>query len=197
MIPNLILASKSFIRRKILEDAKVPFEYKDSRLDEEMVKHSLRAEGLSPAEQAHELAFLKAQKVSIGRPEFVLGADQILSLDGKAYDKASNMIEAKERLKEFRGKTHRLETSIVIVQNSKLIWRYDCAPKLKMRDFSDEFLDYYLEEAGDEILSSVGCYQLENIGAQLFDKIEGDYFSILGLPLIETMAFLRLHKMVK
>ena len=197
-IPTFILASQSKIRRQVLENAGIDFIPMNSNVDEENAKISMRELGLKPGEQAHELAKLKAQKLSKRHAEvFVLGCDQMLELDGEAFDKAASMDEARERLKHFRGKTHYLRNAIVIYKNGEFIWRYDAASKLVMRDFSDEFLDYYLQTAGEDILSSVGCYQLEGLGVQLFSEIDGDYFSILGLPLIPVLDFLRLHKVVK
>ena len=196
--PKIILASQSYIRRQLMDNAMVDYIAINSGVDEEMAKLSLRQEGVAPKYQAHELAKLKAQKLSQKNPnDFVIGADQMLCLGNEVFDKAQSMDEARQRLQYFRGKTHYLQNAVVIYRNNQLIWRLDTAPKLKMRDFSDEFLDHYLEKSGDKILSSVGCYQLEGMGLQLFEKIEGDYFAILGLPMIETLAFLRQHDMVK
>lgn len=195
--PNLILASTSAIRRKLLENAGIKFTARNSNLDEENAKIAMRAQQLSPANQAHELAFMKAKKVSLGNDDFVIGCDQILAMDGHVFDKANDMETARERLKELRGKAHVLETAIVIAKEGNLVWRYDASPRLIMRNFSDAFLDDYLIAAGEKILSSVGCYQLEGHGSQLFEKIEGDYFSILGLPLLQLLAYLRLHKIAE
>ena len=194
---KLILASSSAIRRKLLADAGVAFTARNSMLDEENAKIAMREQQLNPAQQAHELALLKAKKISKGNDNFVIGCDQILALNGQAFDKAHDMESAKERLKALRGKAHVLETAIVIAREGKLIWRYDASPRLIMRNFSDEFLDSYLNISGERILSSVGCYQLEGMGSQLFEKIDGDYFSILGLPLLELLAYLRLHKIAE
>lgn len=195
--PNLILASSSAIRQKLLASAGIKFTARNSNLDEENAKIAMRAQQLSPAKQAHELALLKAKKISNGNDDFVIGCDQILAMDGHAFDKANDMETARERLKALRGKAHVLETAIVIAKGGNLIWRYDASPRLVMRDFSDAFLDNYLMAAGEKVLSSVGCYQLEGHGCQLFEKIEGDYFSILGLPLLELLAYLRLHKIAE
>ncbi len=195
---DLILASGSKIRQKLLNEAGVEYKAITPMVDEENAKISLRAEGLSPSLQAHELAKLKAIKISQKYPQsFVIGCDQMLSLNNKAFDKAANMLEAKERLRIFSAKTHFLCNALVIYQNSNLVFRYDCSPKLKMRPISDEFIDFYLEQCGEEVLNSVGCYQLEGLGSQLFEKIEGDYFSILGLPLLELMSFLRENGLVR
>lgn len=193
-IPNLILASKSQIRAKLLLGAGVEFTAIASNVDEETAKIGMREQGLSPATQAHELAKIKAQKISAGNNNIVIGCDQILNFGGIAYDKANNLEQAKQRLKSFRGKTHSLENAVVIMQNGRLIWRSDKSANLTMHNFSDEFLDNYISRAMPSILHSVGCYELEGLGAQLFSKIEGDYFAILGLPLIELLAFLRQYK---
>lgn len=195
---NLILASKSASRRLILENAGVGFAAISSNVDEESAKESLREAGLKPSEQTHELAKLKAIKLSRNYPQaFIIACDQMLALDGEVYDKAQTMPEARERLKLFRGKTHYLHNGMVVYKSGEFIWRYDNSQKLKMRDFSDEFLENYLKSAGEQILDSVGCYQLEGLGAQLFDKIDGDFFSILGLPLLPLLEFLRNHKIVE
>lgn len=200
-MPNqtkIILASQSAIRKKLLENANIEFIAINSGVDEELAKISLRQMGIKPQDQAHELAKLKAQKISNKYPnDFVIGCDQMLALNDEVFDKANNLEEAKQRLLYFRGKTHSLCNSVVIYHNNALIWRMDSAPKLKMRDFSDDFLDHYLNICGEKILSSVGCYQLEGMGLQLFEEIKGDYFTILGLPLIETTNFLRLHNLVR
>jgi septum formation protein len=131
--------------------------------------------------------------VSNRRPEFVLGGDQMLDIDGQVLDKPKDMDEARAHLKLLRGREHKLVTAAVIARAGAPVWRHVEVPRLRMRAFSDAFLEHYLAEAGEGILSSVGAYQLEGLGAQLFERVEGDYFSVLGLPLLPLMAFLREH----
>ena len=141
-----------------------------------------------------EMAFAKASafEVSKSNPDkYIIGADQILGLDGKAFDKPASLEEAAARIKEFSGKPHILHTGICIVKNGEVIWRHIEMPRLTMRALTNAQIETYIEKSGSKILSSVGAYMLEDLGVQLFEKIEGDYFSILGLPLLPLLEFLR------
>ena len=191
MSDEIILASGSKIRATILQNAGVKFRVQTSRVDEDAFKDSMRAEGLSPMDQADYLAQVKSEKVSSQTSGLVLGADQMLSLEGRGFDKPKSREEAFERLKEFSGKTHHLECAAVISENGESVWRYIARPKLTMRRLSDEFINSYLDQIGDAAFESVGAYQLEGLGVQLFSSIEGDYFSILGLPLLQILDYLR------
>jgi septum formation protein len=190
---SIVLASKSAARRAVLAGAGVPHEAAVAGVDEEAVKRGLLAEGATPRDIADALAELKAVRVSRGRPDFVIGSDQTLDLEGQLFDKVETIEAARERLKALRGKTHKLHSAVVVAKEGAPIWREVVTAKLAMRDFSDAFLEDYLAVEGPEALGSVGCYRLEGPGVQLFSKIEGDYFAILGLPLMGLLDFLRRH----
>jgi len=190
---TIILASKSAARRAVLDGAGVPYEATVAGVDEESVKASLLAEGHGPRDIADALAELKAIRVSRNKLGFVIGSDQTLDLDGTLYDKADDIDAARERLKLLRGKTHRLHSAVVVAKEGAPIWREVVTASLTMRDFSDAFLEDYLKSEGPHALGSVGCYRLEGPGSQLFSRIEGDYFAILGLPLMGLMDLLRRH----
>jgi septum formation protein len=189
----IVLASKSAARRAVLEGAGVPFEVAVAGVDEDAVKASLLAEGAEPRDVADALAELKAIRVSRAKDGFVVGSDQTLEFEGKLYDKAADVDEARARLKLLRGKPHKLHSAVVVAKDGAPIWRELATATLVMRDFSDDFLEAYLASEGAAALGSVGCYRLEGPGAQLFARVEGDYFAILGLPLLGLLDFLRQH----
>jgi septum formation protein len=192
-VSAVILASKSLARRAVLEAAGVAVEIAGAGVDEEAVKASMLAEAAKPRDIADALAELKALKVARSRPGLVVGADQTLELDGRLYDKVTTLDEARSRLKLLRGRPHRLHSAVVAARDGIAVWRELATATLTMRDFSDGFLEDYLASEGPASLGSVGCYRLEGPGAQLFSKIEGDYFAILGLPLLGLLEFLRQH----
>lgn len=189
----IILASKSAARTAVLRGAGIAFETAVSGVDEDAVKTGMLAEGASPRDVADALAELKAVKISRNRQGFVIGADQTLEFEGGLYDKAETVEAARDRLKMLRGKPHRLHSAVVVAKDGAAIWRELDTATLTMRDFSDDFLEAYLAEEGEAALGSVGCYRLEGPGAQLFSKIDGDYFAILGLPVLGLLDLLRRH----
>ena len=188
----IVLASGSATRRTMLENAGVPFVVETAPVDEAAVKQAMRAETDNPARVAEVLAELKAARVSARHPgAIVIGADQMLECERHWFDKPADRAEARAQLLALRDKSHRLVSSVVAVRDGQRLWHHTDAARLDMRRFSDAFLDDYLERAGAAVLSSVGAYQLEGLGAQLFRAIEGDHFTILGLPLLPLLDFLR------
>jgi septum formation protein len=166
-------------------------------VDEDMVKHSLKAEGADAADVALTLGDLKAQQVSRRHPDaFVIGADQMLECNGIWFDKPPDIDHARGHLQALRGKTHQLITAAVVVRAGGRVWQHVDRASLTMRPFSDAFIDDYLAETGAEVCSTVGAYRLEGLGAQLFSRVEGDFFTILGLPLLPLLDFLRGHGIV-
>ncbi len=191
----LVLASGSAVRATLLRQAGLAFEVQNSRVDEDIIKEKFANSDTDAL--TIKLAEAKAIAVSAERPDaLVIGADQILSCQAKCYDKPRDMSEARTNLTMFRGRPHRLHSAIVLAKSGAIVWRHSDHADLTMRNFSDVFLDRYLAEVGDKVLTSVGCYQLEGPGIQLFEKIEGDYFTILGLPLLALLAELRQRQVV-
>jgi septum formation protein len=189
----VILASKSAARRAVLTGAGIDFDVQVSGVDEDILKDQLLARGASVSQIAEALAEQKALKVSQSFPGLVIGSDQTLDFEGRLYDKAETLEAARERLQILRGKSHQLHSAVVVARSGEVIWREVVSSTLTMRDFTDGFLESYLASEGPEALGSVGCYRLEGPGAQLFSKIEGDYFAILGLPLMGLLDLLRAH----
>ena len=186
---SFILASGSASRRAILENAQLSFEIDPADIDEGAVKDSFIGD---PSALALKLAELKALEVSKRRPgALVLGSDQVLEFEGAAYDKARSVEEAEARLRQLRGGVHYLQGGIALARDGEIVWRHQATSTLVMRDFSDDFLAYYLEHAGDILTKGVGCYAYEGLGAQLFERTEGDYFAILGLSLLPVLDALR------
>ena len=189
---SVILASGSEIRATLLRGAGVVFDIEVAKIDEVAIIASLKAEKVKPHEIADTLAEYKAQRIAARHDDkLVIGCDQILVCDNQIYEKVASVGDACKKLKTLRGRPHQLISSVVVFENGRPVWRHIGRAQLIMRDFSDAFLDDYLEQQGDSILSSVGCYKLEGAGAQLFSHIQGDYFTILGLPLLEVLGFLR------
>jgi septum formation protein len=194
---RLTLASNSKTRMQLLTNAGLAFEVCGSGVDEEAEKIGLLEAGATPLDVARALAEAKAIAVSTRRSGKVIGADQTLDFEGRLYDKVTSVAAARERLSMLRGSDHVLHTATVVAEGGTIVWRGEESPKLRMREFTDAFLDRYLINNGTNILSSVGCYQLEGEGLQLFNKIDGDFFSILGLPLLRLMDYLRSANVVE
>jgi septum formation protein len=188
----LVLASRSAIRRTLLETAGVPIEIRPADIDERGIeaKAPLQAPVAVAALLAREKAAVIAQTMT-GR--LVLGADQILSLNGVRFSKPADRAAARAQLARLSGQTHELYSAIAFARNDAVLFEHVGVARLTMRAFSDRFLDNYLDAAGDAATASVGAYQLEGLGIQLFERIEGDYFTVLGLPLIPALDFLRRH----
>lgn len=186
----IILASQSAIRQQILQSAGLQFVARSPDYDEQTAKDALK--GCSPKTLARELAAGKALTFAAKHPDdYVIGADQVLELQGQVFGKPSNPTEAKKQLQSLRGKTHQLHSAVCVSHQDKVAWHITETAELTMRNFSDEFLDTYLVSEGDQVIRSVGGYKIEGQGLQLFDKINGDYFTILGLPLLPLFAYFR------
>ena len=193
-IPPLVLASGSQARAALLRAAGLVCEIVPAGVDEAEFKAAARAAGAGADEVASSLAELKALRRSRQSPDaLVIAADQMLSCDGRWFDKPEGSAAARQQLLALRGRTHELHSAVCVGRGGSIAWRHRERARLTMRDFSDAFLDAYLAAAGDAVADSVGGYQLEGLGAQLFAAIEGDYFAILGLPLLPLLAFLRQH----
>jgi septum formation protein len=186
----LILASKSAARRAMLENAGVPFEVRVAGVDEEAIKAV--STDLDPAALAVRLAEAKALAVSRDdAAAWVLGSDQTLAFDGGLVSKAKSLEAARDRLKSMRGRTHHLHSGAALAVKGEIVWSGVDTVEMRMRDFSDAFLDAYLAAEGEALLSCVGSYRLEGMGSQLFEAINGDYFTVLGLPLWPVLTELR------
>jgi septum formation protein len=194
---NLILASASTARGDLLRAAGVAFVQQPSDVDEAIIKTEMLAESASPEAIARALARVKAQHVAARYPNaVVIGADQILECGGRCFDKPIDQDAARDHLRQFRGCEHRLISAVVAVRGSDVHWEHHDEARLTMRSFTDAFLENYLESVGLEVLESVGAYRLEGQGAQLFDKVEGDYFTVLGLPLLPLLGYLRAERLL-
>jgi septum formation protein len=189
---RVVLASASMARAELLHAAGVAFAIEPAAIDEDALKQEARRRGDSAIECASALALAKACAVSRRAPgALVIGGDQLLTCGNEWFDKPRDLAEARTHLRTLRGRSHVLATAVCVAQGGGPVWQAASEPELTMRPFSDDFLDGYLASEGESLLASVGAYRLEGRGVQLFERIGGDHFAILGLPLIELLAFLR------
>jgi septum formation protein len=191
MNDQFVLASQSAARKAVLRDAGIRFVAEAAHVDEAAVKAEHLVRGASPLEVAKVLAEAKAVEVSRRTPGLVLGADQTLDLEGRLFDKPASVMQLRAQLLELRGRTHFLHSALAAARDGKVVWRHEGLARLTMRAFSNAFLEDYLAREGEAVQACVGGYRLEGLGVQLFEAIDGDYFTILGLPLLPVLALLR------
>jgi septum formation protein len=190
--PNIILASSSETRVQMLKAAGLAFIHAPARIDEEAIRASLEAEGANPRDIADLLAEMKARKLAEKNPDaFVIGCDQILDFKGKAWGKPATQQDAITQLSQLRGQTHHLQSAIVAYHQGEPVWRHIGKAQLTMHDVSDQYLKGYVDRNWETIRHSAGCYLLEHEGVRLFSAVQGDYFTILGLPLLPLLGYLR------
>ena len=192
MTVPLILASSSPFRRMLMENAGLHFQAVAADIDERAIETPLEREGAGPDAVALVLAKAKAKEVSDRFPgSLVIGSDQTMSLGTRVFHKPKTMADAENHLRMLSNETHRLNSAIALARNGDIIWEHVSHANLTMRALSDDFIHRHLGRVGEKALSSVGAYQLEGEGIQLFDKIDGGYFTILGLPMLPLLAKLR------
>ena len=195
--PPLVLASGSATRARMLREAGLDIEIDPSSVDEDEVKSALKGEGADAAAVADTLSELKARHVARRHAgAFVIGADQVLDCGGVLFDKPTDRDHARAHLRALSGKTHELVSAVAVMRDRERLWHHIDRARLSMRPLSEAFIGDYLDRMGDDIFATVGGYRLEGLGAQLFTRVEGDFFTILGLPLLPLLDFLRQHGVV-
>jgi septum formation protein len=198
METRVILASRSTARAELLRNAGIRFDVVPVAVDEEAIRAGMLEEKAAPRDIADMLAEVKAHRGVMRSPAaIVIGADQVLECDGALFSKPVDLAQARAQLAALRGRTHTLLSAAVIYENARPVWRHVAKARLTMRPFSDAFLDAYVQEEGEALCDTVGCYRLEGRGAQLFTQVAGDYFTVLGLPLLEILGFLRTRSIGK
>ncbi|SMX47108.1 Maf family protein [Actibacterium lipolyticum] len=198
MSQPIILASSSEIRQQMLRQAGVEFEVLPSRIDEEAIRAALEAEEANPRDIADALAEFKARKIADKFPDrMVIGCDQVLELKGKVMSKPTDLDQARVQLRQLRANRHKLLSAAVIYDEGKPVWRHVGEVRLTMRPFSDSYMEDYLARNWESVQHSVGCYKLEEEGVRLFSRVEGDYFTVLGLPLLELLSYLTMRGKVQ
>ncbi|KQY23801.1 Maf-like protein [Rhizobium sp. Root483D2] len=192
MAGSLVLASASPFRRTLLDNAGIAFQAQAADIDERAIEGEIERQGSSPEEVALVLAEAKARNVGQAFPDaIIIGSDQTMSLGTRVYHKPRDMNEARDHLLSLSGKAHQLNSAIVLTQGNDILWKHVSSARLSVRVLSPDFIDAHLARVGTKALSSVGAYQLEGEGIQLFDAIDGDYFTILGLPMLPLLEKLR------
>ena len=187
----IVLASGSAIRLRLLRNAGVPVVAEPARIDEDAVVAALLEEGAKPREMSTALAELKAQRISGKHPEaLIIGCDQVLEFEGNPVSKCRTPVEARDLLTRLRGRLHQLHSSAVVCRSGRLIWRHSASASIRMKAYSDEYLDAYVTRNAETILDSVGCYLVEEEGIRLIAGISGDFFTVCGLPLLPLLAYL-------
>lgn len=190
--PDLILASGSPFRKQLMEAAGLEFGVEPARIDERQIEAPLADAGAAPEDIAAALAAAKARDVAARNPDcLVIGSDQVMSMEGRLFHKCTSVDMAREQLKSMRGRTHRLSSAVSIVRGEEEVWHHLAVADMTFRDFSDSFLQSYISRAGDKVLLTVGAYSYEGLGQQLFEKVEGDFFTIIGLPMLPLLGALR------
>jgi septum formation protein len=188
----LVLASSSPFRRLLMQNAGLTFETRAAAIDERAIEAALEAGAATPEKVALELARAKALEVSGHYPAaFVIGSDQTMSLGERVYHKPTSREEAREHLVSLSGQTHHLNSGVAIVRDGEVLWQTVARAAMHVRPLSDDYIERYLDQAGEAVMTSVGGYQLEGLGIQLFERIDGDYFTILGLPMLPLLQALR------